>query len=239
MSQPISNQRRPAAPDTTTKTVDLPGVGRRTYTFPTRFHAVDVLTARFPLPAKAVDEWLAPTGLKPVSFADQALGQVTVQHLGAPPDGMKPYTEASFAVKVETPDGEKGWHTLTMPVDSFENRQRGHFIFGYPKEMDALQLSGNTGSVKAEDGKELFSVSVHPAPVGVNQTLNTKNFQTLNGEPVELSAEVSGRVQPGLASVKFGEEMQRRYPGLPAEPLALFGAKVTNADVSLELPKPA
>jgi hypothetical protein len=225
------------------RSYELPGVGHRDYHFPTRFKQVDVLSAQLLLSSRDVARWL-PSGLKPQSFAGVTRAQVTVQHLGQPPDGMKPYTEASFSVRVKDASGAEGWHTLTMPVDSFENRQRGRFIFGYPKEMASLFMEEKPGArrgrVLGEDGAEWLTLEVNTRnPVTLQKTVNNRNLQNLEGESVELAASAEGRMRLGPARVTFGPELRRRYPGLPEHPRVLLGAALEHSNVALSLPKPS
>lgn len=235
-------QATPRPSTSTTKTFDLPEVGTKTYTFPSRFSQVDLMTAQFALPADAVKRWLPP-GLEPVSFAGQARGQVTMQHLGKPPDGMAPYDEGSFSVRVRRADGTEAWHTLTMPVNSLENRQRGRFIFGYPKEMAQVSFEQNRfcrrGAIRDERGAELFSMKVGGLnPFSWHHEVKNENAQMLDGVPVTLHASAAGQLKLGTADVSFGEAMRARFPGLPERPLVLFGGRLTGAELSLSLPEP-
>ena len=126
-----------------TRTYDLPGIGPRTYEFPTVFRGVELLSVQLVLPVPVVAPWL-PSGYSPAPVLGRAMVMATAQHFSRPV-GMAPYTEASLAVRVLAPGGGRGWHTLTMPVDSAENLQRGLVIFGYPKELATLSLAGPAG----------------------------------------------------------------------------------------------
>jgi hypothetical protein len=230
---------QPAAPPRTL-TIDLPGVGLKTYNFPTKFHDVELLSAQVELPTSAVKQWLPP-GMEPVSTLGLTRGLVTFQHLGKP-EQMQPYDEAQFAVKVKGPDGKEGWHVLDMPVTSFENKQRGQYIFGYPKEMSKVGIEnsglGRKGTAAAEDGTPLFSLSVGPRlPVGVHHAQQNEAYQTLNGQNVKLHSSASGKVAPGLGNVQFSQAMRNRFPGLPEKPFVVLAGRLTDGELSLDLPE--
>jgi hypothetical protein len=225
----------------TTKTVNLPKVGQRTYHFPSKFEHVDVMTASMLLPAKAVQSWL-PAGMKPISLFGQARGRVTVQKMGAPPDGMKPYDEASFSVRVRGADGKPAWHTLEMPVNSLENKQRGVYIFGYPKEMADVSLRGDAalmiGAADSKSGRNKLAAIVDGLiPLPFKLSLKNHNLQSLRGKAVTLDSTARGKLRVGQSFVRFGEDMRARYPGLPESPKTYFGATMTDAELSLSLPE--
>src|SRR4051812_17638371 len=156
---------RDGAPAQAARTFELAELGSRTYHFPSTFEDVEMLIARFLVPAAAVRRWLPPP-LTPVSAAGIGYGMVTVQRLGRPPDGMAPYLEGSLSVGVRGRRGGARWHTLTMPVDSFENRQRGLYIFGYPKEMAQVSLENagreRIGTVRTLRDELAFSIQTAP-----------------------------------------------------------------------------
>lgn len=219
-------------------TVDLPGVGVKTYTFPTRFRDVDLLSAQFTLPSSAVAKWL-PEGLEPASTLGVTRGLVTFQHLGDPAE-MSPYSEAQFSVRVKGPGGQEAWHVLEMPVDSLENMQRGKIIFGYPKAMSQVELSPRAGEARTADGAKLFSIRMGATlPFGLDRELENESLQVLNGKLVKLDSTAGGKIRPGFADVTFSDEMQRRYPGLPARPFVLFGDRLDGGELTLGLPTPA
>ena len=212
---PRRAQATPAPAKDQTLTVELPGIGVKTYTFPTRFRDVDLMSAQFTLPSSAVAKWLPP-GLEPASTLGVTRGLVTFQHLGDPAE-MSPYSEAQFAVRVKGPGGREAWHVLEMPVDSEENMQRGKIIFGYPKAMSQVELSRREGEARTTDGAPLFSIRMGAAlPFAIEREVANESLQLLNGKLVELDSAASGKLRPGLADVTFSPELRRRYPGLPA-----------------------
>ncbi len=231
-----------ATPERTSYPVWLgPKIGTKTYDFPTRFENVEMLAAQMLLPTSAVRGWLKKSGLEPASTLGFTRGLITVQHLGQPAQ-MDPYFEGSFAVQIRRPDGSTGWHVLEMPVTSEENRERGRRIFGYPKDMADVRLEDQggrrVGSVRTEDGGLLFSLGVGTrAPFGWSTDRTNHNVQVLHGQQVQLESNLRGHLKPGFGHIELGEEMQRRYPGLPRHPLVLFAGRTTGAELLLSLPR--
>ncbi|MBK7860669.1 MAG: acetoacetate decarboxylase family protein [Archangiaceae bacterium] len=188
------------------------------------------------LPRAAVAQWLPP-GLTPAGSLGVTRGLVTFQRLGRPEE-MAPYSEAQFAVRVKDSRGRQAWHVLEMPVDSAENLQRGKVIFGYPKELSQLKVGARTGTASTPDGTPLFSIRMGPAlPFGIARHVDNEAVQVLNGELVRLDSWAEGKMVPGLASVELSPELRRRYPGLPARPLVLFGGRLEHGELSLSLPQ--
>jgi hypothetical protein len=155
---------------------------------------------------------------------------------------MQPYDEAQFAVRVKGPDGQEGWHVLDMPVTSFENKQRGQYIFGYPKEMAQVGLSNTglsrKGTAAGEDGAPMFSLSVGPRlPFGIHHAQDNEAYQQLDGKNVKLHSSAEGTIAPGFGHVEFSDAMRQRFPGLPSEPAVLFAGRLTDGELSLDLPE--
>jgi hypothetical protein len=223
-----------------TLTIDLPGIGTKTYNFPTKFHQVEMLKAEMLLKTDDVKKWL-PSGMEPASTAGVTKGLVTFQHMGKP-EQMEPYDEAQFAVRVKGPDGQEGWHVLDMPVNSFENKQRGQFIFGYPKEMAQVGIQNSTfgrvGTAKSESGDPMFSLSVGPRlPFGFHKAVDNDAFQSFNGEVVHLHSTAEGKAAPGLGRVTFSDAMRARFPGLPENPVVTSAGRLTDGELALGLPQ--
>lgn len=220
-----------------------PGVGVKTYTFPSRFEDVTMLRTEFGVPSSAVRGWLPP-GLTPADERGETRALITFQHMGTPPDGMDAYNEAQLAVRVRDGAGEEAWHVLTMPVDSLENQRRGELIFGYPKEMSEVDVSSSRfssrGEARAPNGELLFSLRVGPAlPFGVPMSADDVNVQAFEGDNVHMDTSGEGRYRPGVAHVEIAPALRARFPGLPAEPSAslLRSGVLRDGVIELGLPR--
>jgi hypothetical protein len=127
-----------------------------------------------------------------------------------------------------------------MPVTSAENLWRGRELLGYPKVMAGVDLSGPShnrrGVVSTQAGQPLFSMAIKESPLSWPRQFNNTNYQRFHQELVSLASEGSGRLHMGAAQIEFGAELRKTFPWLPAKTLAL-GARFTEADLSLSLPK--
>jgi len=183
--------------------------------------------------------------MKPIAHFGLVRGRVTVQRMGAPPDDMRPYDEAtSLSVRVRDAEGKPGWHILEMPVNSREAQQRGDKIFGYPKRLEEVEVTGKegimVGSAATPTGQPKFMAIVEPIlKIPWKLRLTNHNVQTLRDRPVVLDSTARGKLRVGLGTVFFSEEMRARYPGLPGRPFTYLGATLTDAELSLSLPQPS
>lgn len=222
------------------RSFELPGIGQRTYRFPTHFRQVELVIAPLLVPRAIAQSWL-PEDIAPVALpGGRALALFTVQHFGDPAQ-LKPYGEASFAVLAHTGDGDlKGFHVLTMPVTSEENRARGLAIFGLPKEMAEVTLSGDErtrAGVVRVDGELLFSLTFRRRiRVPGARPIRTGNLQNIQGRWSRVRAAGSGRYAVGSAALEFGDALRRRFPGLPEQARSFLAAHVTDGELFLHLP---
>lgn len=218
-------------------------MGQRTYRFPTHFRQVEVVIAPLLVPLPIARSWL-PEDIAPLSLPGalpgaRALALFTVQHFGDPAQ-LKPYGEASLAVLARS--GElKGFHVLTMPVTSEENRARGLAIFGLPKEMAEVSLAGDertrTGEVRV-NGELLFSLKFRQrvAVPGV-RPVRAGNLQNAQGRWSRVRSVGRGRYAVGSAALEIGDALRRRYPGLPEQARSFLAARITDGELFLHLPE--
>ena len=75
-----------------------------------------------------------------------AVGVFILDYVTVVPYPMKPYLEGALAIRCEY-DGEVGFYTVTMPVDSSAARDGGRSI-GFPKYLAELTLGQNGESWK-------------------------------------------------------------------------------------------
>jgi hypothetical protein len=219
-----------------TKTIDVPGMGPRTYHFPTDFKGVDAVSALGLVKADDAAKWLPP-GLEPVRLpGGEAAVMFTVQDFKNPPDGMKRYQESQFAVLCKTEDGVRGFHVLSMPVNSSENLARGKQLFGLPKEMATVDFDEHGGDV-SENGQHMFSVDVDGL-VPAKLPIHTTDVQMFQGKLVKVRSQGEGEAHLGKATVDIGEAMQKRYPGLPSHISLAAGVQMKDAEIKLALPEP-
>lgn len=220
------------------RSFELPGIGQRTYRFPTHFRQVELVIAPLLVPRSIAQSWL-PEDIAPVALpGGRALALFTVQHFGDPAQ-LKPYGEASFAVLARTGD-LKGFHVLTMPVTSEENRARGLAIFGLPKEMAEVSLSGDertrAGEVRV-NGELLFSLAFRRR-IGVPgaRPIRAGNLQNVQGRWSRVRAAGRGRYAVGSAALELGDALRRRFPGLPEQARSFLAAHVRDGELFLHLP---
>jgi hypothetical protein len=74
-------------------------------------------------------------------------------------------------------------------------------------------------------------------PVGVHHAQQNEAYQTLNGQNVKLHSSASGKVAPGLGNVQFSQAMRNRFPGLPEKPFVVLAGRLTDGELSLDLPE--
>jgi len=225
------------------RSFELPGIGERTYRFPTHFRGVELVIAPLLVPLSLAQSWL-PEAISPIALpGGRALALFTVQHFGEPAQ-LKPYGEASFAVLARTGAGDehaKGFHVLTMPVTSEENRARGVAIFGLPKEMAEVSLSGDERTrqgVVRVDGELLFSLKFRRRiPVPGAQPIRSGNLQNVDGRWSRVRSAGRGRYALGSAELELGDALRRRYPGLPEQARSRLAARITDGELFLHLPE--
>lgn len=221
------------------RSFELPDIGPRTYHFPTHFRQVELLMAPILVPLASARNWL-PDGIAPVALpAARALAMFTVQHFGDPAE-LAPYGEASFGVLAQAGD-RKGFHVLTMPVTSAENRARGLTIFGLPKEMAEVSLAGDErvreGVVRV-DGELLFSLQFRRrVPLPGIHPIRAANVQNIAGRWSRVRSAGRGRYAMGSAVLEIGEALRRRYPELPPRARTLLAARLSDAELFLHLPE--
>jgi hypothetical protein len=221
------------------RSFELPGIGQRTYRFPTHFRQVELVIAPLLVPRSIAQSWL-PEDIAPVALpGGRALALFTVQHFGDPAQ-LKPYGEASFAVLAHAGD-LKGFHVLTMPVTSEENRARGLAIFGLPKEMAEVSLSGDertrAGEVRV-NGELLFSLKFRRRiPVPGTRPIRAGNLQNAQGRWSRVRSAGRGRYAVGSAELELGDALRRRFPGLPEQARSYLAARITDGELFLHLPE--
>ncbi|HVE82420.1 MAG TPA: acetoacetate decarboxylase family protein [Myxococcales bacterium] len=221
------------------RTFDLPGLGARTYRFPTVFHEVELLGAVGTVPAGAARAWL-PAGLEPAALpGGGVLVMVTVQHFPRPAE-FPGYREAALAVYARGARAGRGFHVLTMPVTSPENLARGPTIFGLPKELADVRIS-SAGRVRVGEvylGAELlFRLEVRPRlSLPLRIPVRSRYLQLCGGDPSHVDTRGSARAALAGASFHAGPLLFRRYPAFPERFQPFAGVHVTAAELELHLP---
>jgi hypothetical protein len=220
------------------RSFELPGIGPRTYRFPTHFRRVELVIAPLLVPRSIAQSWL-PGDIAPVALpGGRALALFTVQHFGDPAQ-LEPYGEASFAVLAHA-GALRGFHVLTMPVTSEVNRARGLAIFGLPKEMAEVSLAGDertrTGEVRV--GGELLFALTFRRRISVPGTgaVRAGNLQNVQGRWARVRSSGRGRYALGAADLALGDALRRRFPGLPEQARSLLAARITDGELFLHLP---
>ncbi len=221
------------------RTFDLPGLGPRTYRFPTVFHEVELLGALGTVPAGAARAWL-PAGLEPAALpGGGVLVMITVQHFPRPAE-FPGYREAALAVYARGARGGRGFHVLTMPVTSEENLARGPTIFGLPKELADVRISA-AGKARVGEvflgGDLLFRLEVRPRlPVPLRIPVRSRYLQLCGGEPSHVDTRGSARASLGTATFHAGPLLHHRFAAFPERFRPLAGVHVTAAELELHLP---
>jgi len=224
------------------RTFDLPGLGPRTYRFPTVFHEVELLGALGTVPAGAARAWL-PQGLEPAALpGGGVLVMVTVQHFPRPAE-FPGYREAALAVYARGGRGGRGFHVLTMPVTSEENLARGHTIFGLPKELADVRIA-EVGKARVGEvflgGELLFRLTVRPwLPLPLRVPVRSRYLQVCDGDPSHVDTRGSARAALAVASFEHGPLLHRRFAAFPERFRPFAGVHVTAAELELHLPERA
>jgi hypothetical protein len=221
------------------RSFELPGIGQRTYRFPTHFREVELMIAPLLVPLSVAQHWV-PKDISPIALPGaRALALFSVQYFGNPAQ-LEPYGEASFAVLART-GRLKGFHVLTMPVTSAENRARGLTIFGLPKELAEVSFSGDERTregVVRVGGELLFSLQFrrHIALPGT-QPIRAANLQHAQGRWSRVRSAGRARYTVGSAVVEIGDALRRRFPGLPERARSFLAARISDAEILLHLPE--
>lgn len=224
------------------RTFDLPGLGPRTYRFPTVFHEVELLGALGTVPAGAARAWLPP-GLEPAALpGGGVLVMVTVQHFPRPAE-FPGYREAAVAVYARGSRRGRGFHVLTMPVTSEENLARGPTIFGLPKELADVRID-DTGKARVGEvyigGELFFRLLVRPRlTLPLRIPVRSRYLQICGGEPSHVDTRGRARAALATASFEHGPLLHRRLPAFPERFRPFAGVHVTAAELELHLPERA
>jgi hypothetical protein len=224
------------------RTFDLPGLGPRTYRFPTVFHEVELLVAWGSVPAGAARAWL-PQGLEPAALpGGGVLVMISVQHFPRPAE-FPGYREAALAVQARGARGGRGFHVLTMPVTSEENLARGPTIFGLPKELADVRMAGEGKARVGEvflGGELLFRLEVRPRlTVPLRIPVRSRYLQICGGDPSHVDTRGSAKVALAGASFHPGPLLHRRFAAFPDRFRPFAGVHVTAAELELHLPAKA